>query len=239
LTGPAWPLAFGGGPRHGKLDVAEVANMSPRPLLIVSFYTEGTPYEQEAGALAASIRGVGGWHVEQADGPLVFDIRGLPNQGSWSANARYKPRFLLEMLIGYGETHRLLWLDADARLRRRPVLLERLTDGDVAAHWLAFKGHPPELLSSAIWINPSHRTRRMLEQWAERNEARPDRRRADQENLQDVIEDLERRGELDVIRLGPAYAFITDLSRQAYPGVSEVIEQTQASRRLKAVVNGR
>ena len=88
-------------------------------MIVVSFYTEGTVYEQEAEKLADSLRVL----------DMRYDIQGIQDRGNWRANVGYKPTFLLQML----EKHKqpIMWLDADDTLVKYPEILWR-TKCDIA-----------------------------------------------------------------------------------------------------------
>jgi len=83
--------------------------------LIVSYYTPGTAYETLAMALQEDARRLG----------LPARIEPRPPLGSWVENCAQKAGFIREL---HRELRRpLLWLDADARLRRPVRLLEGIS----------------------------------------------------------------------------------------------------------------
>jgi hypothetical protein len=81
---------------------------APFSPLVISFYTEQTPYQLEVLNL---IRSCHEWGVDYA-------IEGVPSWGSWELNCFRKPQFILEKLL---ETKRpIFWVDADATFKKSP-----------------------------------------------------------------------------------------------------------------------
>lgn len=83
--------------------------------LIVSYYTPDTAYEVNAMALQQDTQRLG----------LDCRIEPRPTRGSWVENCAQKAEFIRE--IHRQEDRPLLWLDADARLRRRLAELQGIT----------------------------------------------------------------------------------------------------------------
>lgn len=80
--------------------------------LIVSYYTPGTAYEAHAMALAEDASRL----------RLAARIEPRPARGSWVENCAQKAGFIRE--LHREERRPLLWLDADARLRRPLAVLQ-------------------------------------------------------------------------------------------------------------------
>lgn len=176
--------------------------------LVVCFYTYDTPYDHEAAALVSSCD--------------AFDIparrMGYQTRGSWVRNAGIKPGFLLRMLEEHPDQD-LLYLDADARVRKYPELFDSF-EGEVGVHYKDGK----ELLSGTIFLKNTPTVRALVKLWMEEQAAYPDE--WDQRTLQRVIKDS---GVL-IQTLPPAYCQIFDtMKHHGEP----VIEHLQASRRLK------
>jgi hypothetical protein len=70
--------------------------------LVVSYYTEGTPYEEEVKHLRASCERYG----------IECHIEGILDRGSWEGNCAYKPYFMKDKMEQFQRP--LLWVDADA-----------------------------------------------------------------------------------------------------------------------------
>ena len=88
-------------------------------MIVVSFYTPNTIYEERMRTLKASVEKF----------KLRHDIQPVEDKGSWRKNVSYKPTFLLEMLKKHKEP--ILWVDADGVFRQAPKLLYN-TNCDVA-----------------------------------------------------------------------------------------------------------
>lgn len=177
---------------------------------VVSYFTEGTPYEQEVKYLTSSLRPFG----------LPRAICGVRSRGSWMANTQLKAKFLLEMMDTIEGP--LLWLDADARMMAYPQTLVDLDrEFDVAVHFK--KG--TELLSGTIYLANNERVRALLRDWADCCRANPDN--FDQLSLQSII----MKHPVKVCPLPASYCAIYDGMPEA--GEYPVIEHFQASRRFK------
>jgi hypothetical protein len=84
------------------------------PLVTVGYHTGNEPYRSLAGRLAAQLDAL----------DLVHSIRELPYPGSWEAACRLKAEVCLQALHHF---ERVLYIDVDANVYRRPLLLESAT----------------------------------------------------------------------------------------------------------------
>jgi hypothetical protein len=176
---------------------------------ICCFHTGG-PYAVEAERLRASLQRLG----------LDYRIDELPSRGSWDRNILITPEYVRDMLR---ETKGpILYVDADAEFHSVP---EFDRGYDLQVHYLRGR----ELLNGTLWLAYNPATLDLVDQWCK--EVRVGE--WEQVTLQRI---LERRTDVRVKRLDPAYCFIYDTSRTAYPGVEPIIEHHQASRRLKREV---
>jgi len=116
--------------------------------LIVSYFTPDTPYERHAMALREDARRLG----------LAARIEPLVSRGSWVENCAQKAGFILDM--HKQEQRPLLWLDADARLRRKLHVLE-----DVAVDLAVARRHGWEFYTGQIYFGASAISRRLLDIW--------------------------------------------------------------------------
>lgn len=186
--------------------------------LYVSFYTIGTPYEQEAAALRETLDAFG----------LPHDVRGVPSCGSWVRNCARKAGFIRDM-IAANPGRPIVWLDADARVVCRPDLLESL-DCDFAAHWLGGQ----ELLSGTTFWGGTAGALALAETWAGMADRMPDE--WDQRTLQAAVTLC---ADISVRQLPPEYTWICavdgtqDVSEFHYGQRDPVIVHRQASRRLR------
>jgi hypothetical protein len=192
-------------------------------LLVIAYYTAKTDYAFEARRLIDSIELLG----------LSYDVREIYSLGSWQANTHFKAEFLQSMAREYRD-RRLLYLDADAVIRKEPILLDEIVT-DIAVHYRKHLSAPDdkryELLSGTIYLCPNSRSLGLLDRWIAENREHPDP--WDQVNLAEAIRNTP---ELHVFELPPEYTFIFDTMRQEYPDADPVIEHFQASRRLKYLV---
>ena len=191
--------------------------MKNKNYIIVSYYTRDTEYEEEKKRLVKSLNRF----------KLPYKIGALDNRGSWVKNCAQKAEFCLRMLTGYQRP--VVWIDADAEVRRNPVLFRSL-DCDIAVHYMNGR----ELLSGTIYLGYTETTIELLHQWIRTNESHPET--WDQVNLQRAIEIMKHTEgyNLRLFELPPSYCQIYDL--MAHHG-DPVIEHNQASRRLKSQID--
>lgn len=184
-----------------------------KPLYCI-FYTRGTDYEQEAAQCVESL--------DQFR--LEYDVAEVTACGSWVGNCALKAAVIAEVMRRYPDRP-IVYLDADARVRRRPTLFETMPpDVDFAAHWR----HGAELLSGTLYFGATARAAELVARWQQACESDPNR--WDQKHLQDIVESSP---DLRVLRLPAEYCRVFDDPKMGEP----VIEQLQASRRLAAAVN--
>lgn len=197
---------------------------SPTRPLVVSYYTAGTGYEDEAKKMLASAHRFG----------LETDVRPISTQGGWQANTYYKARFL-RLMLELHPNQPLLWLDADVEMRRYPALFDDL-DVDLAVNivdWSRYPGrrNDRELNTSVIYLRNTEPTRKLLDAWIARNAREIHTGIWEQKNLQAELRSPPAG--LRVLELPDRYCQIFDLMAAAG---DPVIELFQASRRLKREV---
>jgi hypothetical protein len=176
-------------------------------LLIVSFYTDDAIYAPAARRLAASCRALG----------LDHDIRGIDPAAGWVETCAKKARYCLQQM----KEHRrpLVWVDADAIIRRPPDLLRR-TGADFAVYHFEDR----LFLSGTLYFAPTEPAMALLRAWTDRCAADPTT--FDQVHLQEAWRALTETGTaLKTLFLPPAYTKIYDRGH-----VDPVIEHFQASR---------
>jgi len=197
--------------------------------LIVSYYTQGTPYALDVQGLKES--------CEKWD--LAYHIEPIESFGSWELNCCYKPFFLLSKLQ---ELQRpLFWIDADGVIVRRPEFLPEFS-ADLAVRINASLApeHPSKVISNTIFVNTTSVAATLLKLWASMCYAaltNPERTEEywDQVGLRDAIQSTGNNA--IVAPLPHAYAAIYDhpIDNQEIP--KPVIQHTQASRRYKKLIN--
>jgi hypothetical protein len=208
-------------------------------VIVVAYYSLGTPYEHEARLLQASLERVGMRHR----------IKGYPDRGDWYANTAFKPEAIREARNAVGGP--MLYIDVDAYVHRDcESYFENLgTQGvDFGVHWFAgpAKGHrrhdvcrcvsgqpcnrPHRLLSGTLFFGDTRGARRLLDDWIAFNRVFRERgltQGGGQKNLWYLTTCIEGITTAD---LPGRYCYVFD-KKWAYP-LSEqpIIEHTIASR---------
>ncbi len=196
---------------------AELETKPERPLAVCAITPQ---YRHEAEEMVRTARAMG----------LEVVVEEYADRGNWYLNTHYKPEFMGRMLREHKRP--ILWLDADSRVRKYPVLFDELK-ADVGWVWwdwdeVGRRGiEGLELSTSILYLKPKKDVYRLLDAWQQINAERPGQH--DQENLQALLEGGFKQGRLKAELLPMSYAQIYDLQRT----IGEpVIEQMQASRRL-------
>lgn len=183
--------------------------------LVISFYTAGTPYEQEIETLIESCQRFN----------LETHIEGLDPVGSWVENCAMKGPFVLDCLQRFARP--VLWLDADAEVVRYPALFDN-ADFDVAA----YRNREGELLSGTAYFAASDEAIALAARWAERCQQDP--HTWDQKHLRAAVN---ADSDATFKRLPQAYCKIFDRPWRHGEMRGDVIVHHQASRRFKAKIN--
>lgn len=192
--------------------------------IVISFYTLGTPYEEEAKKLI--------------DSCLKFDIEadisGVASQGSWEKNCAIKPFFILQKLRQWDRP--VIWVDADAVFLRKPDWSE-FAGFDFAVRVNEFlpKTHESRIVSNAIFANNCTATAVLIEKWSdETKKALNDKKRVmefwDQVALRDA---LDQSPELKFLPMPLKFSKIFDFDDLFISEQEVVIEHYQASRKHK------
>ena len=176
---------------------------------VVSMFTTGTNYEQEAQMLKDS--------AQKFKVPL--EVYEVPNLGSWVENANQKVSVILDALMKYKGA--IVWTDADSVFNDFPELFNHLSC-DIAAHKIEQWN---EILSGTVYFAYNETTINFLKAWMEMGVSGTC---TDAVNMQFLLESRE-----DIIfdRLPAEYVKIFDNPHQQCN--DPVIVHNQASRRLK------
>lgn len=161
-------------------------------MIVVSFYTIGTPYEQEAERLRASLDKLS----------LPHDIEPINPIGNWRKNLGYKPAFILKMLHKHKQS--VLWIDVDAVVKKMPTLLDN-TDCDIA-----FCTKSGQLLGGTLYFADTETARAILHDWVKADSecvGRGDGHVLDQKTLQWLVM-REWKEKAKVLLLPEGYASI-------------------------------
>lgn len=186
--------------------------------IIVSYFTDGTPYEKVAEThLIPSCKKFG----------LKLDIERVAHLGSWKQNTDYKAKFIFRKLQEYKAP--IVWLDADAEVKKYPELFTRLDHCDMAVHY--FKGW--QLASGTMYWNWSHFAQVTTESWMTWVD-----RYANQHVEQLCLEMLLERGVevqgINVQKLPEEYCYIDKLAIDF--NCDPVIYHHQSSREFKSQI---
>ncbi len=175
--------------------------------IYVSYFTEN--YREEADALIGTLKRF----------DLEYDVAKILDTGSWVGNCSRKASFIAAMM-GCHRNRPVVWVDADARIRRYPILLDGISgDVDVAYHLR----NEQELLSGTLYFAPTDMASKVVRNWWLRCDYSP--HRLDQELLAEAV----RIYKPNVQHLPACYVRIFDADDQ---GPDIVIEHMQASRRM-------
>lgn len=195
-------------------------------LLVVGYWTENTPYEHEAYVLSKTLDAQG----------LNYDLRAVPNLGSWQKNTQYKPTHIRQLMEEY-PTRPLLYLDVDCVVLRPPKLVQTMpANVDFAVNISDRR----TLHSGTLYFGPTDKAKNLVDVWIAEcrryPEVLPNGKAAwDQRVLQMV---LERRHDLHWKTLPVAYCYIIELSQRYAPGVSPILLHTRGALRFKRIING-
>lgn len=193
-------------------------NAQAQTPIYIAFYTINTPYADEIRTLQESLE----------KHSLPYDIEAIPSFGSWQENTKYKAIFIQNMLFKHAG-RAVVYLDADAVIKKRPVLFDEL-DCDIAAHYYTNSMRDDkELLSGTLYVGATKNAKKLVELWRCINYEYPDR--WEQKNLAIALRFMP---ELKIVDLPPSYCQIYDLMRDCG---DPVIEHFQASRRHKQIID--
>ncbi len=186
-------------------------------MFYISFYTRNTGYEDEVGNLIESLEKFNLNHYVEA----------IDSLGSWQKNCMYKPVFIKKMLDKYPEEDKIVWIDADAIVKKDPVLFKDIEE-DIAfhycrSHWQKY----PELLTGTMMFRNNDKIRSLLDMWIE--SCNKNSNIWEQKALQRVI----NNAGISIYDLPSSYTKIRDLDEDGEKDIDPVILHTQANRRYK------
>lgn len=194
---------------------------------IISFYTENTPYSQEARRLQKSCEQLG----------LEYHIKGVPSFGSWMLNCVFKPFFILGEFLRLKKS--VFWIDADAVFMREPHW-EDFWGCDCAVRkdlWLPDE-HPSQLNTSALFFHYSSGSEQLLRSWvfyAQRMLLDEQQPREGIVSLS-LFQAMRHHQEVLVKNLSIKYVQVFDHSLDLFEAAMPVILHYQVSRQFKKMI---
>lgn len=188
--------------------------------IIISFYTEHTPYKQEAERLIESLRVLGLRHFIIAE----------PSKGSWIKNCAHKAIFIQRTLKELKEP--VLWLDADATVEKYPVLFDTI-EADFAAFRKRMVSGGRELLSGTLYFRPCDNVELLLASWILQCAKAPGL--WDQRALALAWKEMPDKIKPKTLWLPQGYCKIFDRMWREEPKIEYILHH-QASRRLRRKV---
>lgn len=196
----------------------------PGPV-VIAFYTDGTPYVDEARAFMAGLRP---WC-------LTYKVYGCENLGSWQKNTQMKSKVVEHALLKDFPGQKLLYLDVDSIIVQMPDL--SCPGADIGAVHFADTG---EMLSGTVMFAGTDKCREAVRRWNVLNEAYPDklpngRDAWDQRTLKMAIADV---GAV-FYEFPQGYTWVSELTPSRYPGLSPVIAHTRGALRYRQIVDGK
>jgi len=200
--------------------IEELEPLQKRPS-VVCFYTD-VHYQVEAERMAHSARLFG----------LEYELTKVESAKDWNRNAYKKAAFMLEKLKEHDRP--IVWVDADARVRRYPWELDEFAsnDSDMAVCYVDWANNPrakrndKELISAVVGLKPTKGTFEILEAWVERNKETYGSRKFEQLNLDEVIKENPKVAKVELLPEGYCHVFDKSIGEP-------IIEQMQASRRAR------
>ena len=198
---------------------------------VISFYTP--EYKQEVAELLSTCE------------KFNLDAKAYPkkSKGSWVHNCTMKAEVILEALDEFKTG--VVWVDADARFRNFPSVFQELESYDFGCYWIPNVWNKPHnkhlkpwnrgneaLNGSTLYFNNTQKSIDLIRDWKIESEANPTV--WEQQSLQKVWVKHDESA-LKTFNFNQGYAKVFDAPwfEGEYP---LIIEQTQASRRLKRTI---
>lgn len=119
----------------------------------ISYYTEGTFYEEVAQGLSASLKKF----------DLAHKIYAKPDFKDWDKNVRQKPRVIADALSEFSQP--VVWMDADAIIEKYPAVFDDL-DCDLGCHIRTKGGFG--IFGSTLYFGNTLISKEMVADWVER-----------------------------------------------------------------------
>lgn len=189
---------------------------------VISYYTQDTPYEEEAKHLIASCEK---FHLD-------YEIDGVPNLGSWGKNCCYKPQFILQKIEKLQKP--VVWVDADAVFVQKPEALRNLSaDFGLCIIEEIPDEHPCKMISGALYTNYTEKVKQLLKEWDKECKKYLDDDFCDQIALRNIL----LKSDADITNLSLPYFTVIDMVEDDSSIGDTVLIHFQASRTLKQIIN--
>jgi len=187
--------------------------------LVISFFTQNTPYEEEAKELIASCEKFQLEHLVQS----------IPSFGSWELNCCFKPSFIHHVMEKLQRD--VFWVDVDAVFVKKPTSFPLRCD-------LSLRKEGDMLLSGSIYVKYSKPSLKVLKLWIDEcKEALLNEEEVwDQICLKKVLDKFPEMAKIASLPLG--FCKIADLERDKIQKNDLYIVHHQASRLYKKWING-
>jgi len=195
--------------------------------LIISFYTEDTPYQLEALKLIHSCNAL----------QIEIDIAAIRPRKTWARSCAHKPFFIKEKLQHYQRP--VFWIDVDAVFFKKPDFSEMVTwDIGIREIKLSSRDKRFKYVSGSLFCNYTPRALAFVDAWCalceEALKKEEDPVCLDQITLSDLIDG---GFEVTIYPLPIAYAKIFDLDKELIEQEEVIIEHHQASRLYKNLLS--
>jgi hypothetical protein len=195
--------------------------------ILVSLYTIDTPYEEKIKELKSTIK----------NRKIDYCLFGKLPLGDWRKNLNHKSGIILKAMEMF-PCKDIVFVDADAKVNKYPVLFDRLSkekQANIAACFHEYKESvsPGSLLSGTLWIKNCKKSKGLIMRWHEiglKNE-----KIRHQHCLRLAIDEFNMDSSfLQIYRLPTEYTYIFDYhyGKQLNP----VITHYQASRKFREQV---
>jgi len=194
---------------------------------IFTYYTENTPYEQEADNLQRDCERL----------KIAFEKFAVPSTGEWVENTMIKPTQISVALDCFSSSN-IVWIDADARIKSYPHIFDEYENDGI--DFSVFQmGSQKRVTSGTIFMRNVPKVREFIHDW--RLECRQCMDRiGDQHCLRKLIKrEGYKKYDIKYRSLPYSYCYIFDDSlRRLAPNIpplegEPVVVHTQASRKYR------
>lgn len=196
--------------------------MSDSPL-VISFYTENSPYRLNALSLIESCNEHG----------IEAEIESIPSEGSWERNCAIKPFYIRKKLME--KKRPIFWVDADAVFKKKPDF-SFLEGSDISFREMKRFSQDRRLkyASESLFLNYTPRTLEFVDKWCDHCQIKIDNKEKLELMDQIALIDLIESGQLlKICPLPISYCKVFDLDALEIDLEHIVIEHFQASRRYR------